>query len=256
VPKGRLTMTMTFRLFSVAGQSDRNDVVPQSSGPRRNSQATTPPDSRYAPRSGSHTIRAFLRRGAAPREPPEGPRCLPEWMRVWKGSVVLVAVVIAVVSFMVATKMRHAHFATYGHLLPYGWHVDVGTVVHDPRFLVPRIDPSGGLAVPAEGQWTRVLNFTILPVLVEACMNGEFPVFPQRLEKLDQATGKWKVFPIKTKVIWPLQSFQTVPIPLAKLNWIHKDDWVRIVVPAQWGNSTESHPEFVSPAFQVMESQP
>ena len=172
---------------------------------------------------------------------------------------------IAVVSFQAATKVRKAHFAAHGHFVPYGWHVDVGTVVVDPQFAVPRIGPKG-IAVPSEGQWTGVLNFTVLPGLLEACMNGDFPVFPQRLEKLDQATGKWIAFspsegpmclnlPIKTKIIWPLQSFKTVPIPLAKLNWVHKDDWVRIVVLSKCDKPTESHREFVSPAFQVAESQ-
>uniref|UniRef100_Q01Q78 Uncharacterized protein n=1 Tax=Solibacter usitatus (strain Ellin6076) TaxID=234267 RepID=Q01Q78_SOLUE len=187
-------------------------------------------------------------------------------IRTLKGLLLLGAVVIAVISFIAATKVRNAHFAAHGHFVPYGWHVDVGTVVVDPQFSGPRIDPSGGIVVPSEGQWIGVLNFTVLPGFVEACMNGEFPVFPQRLEKLDQATGKWKAFPtserpmclnfpIKTKVIWPLQSFRTVPIPVAKLNWVHKDDWVRIVVLSKFDKLTESHRVFVSPAFQVTESQ-
>jgi hypothetical protein len=174
------------------------------------------------------------------------------------------AIVIAVGS-IVAIEKRH--FSTHGHLVPYGWHVDIGTVIADPQFTTPRPDPGGGLVVPAEGQWAKILNFTMFPVLVEACMNGKTPVFPLVLEKLDPGTKKWTVvppyqgqtcfnLPIRTKLIWPLESFNTMPLPIARLGfWFQKGDWVRIVALSKCNKPLEAQRKFISPPFQLTEER-
>ena len=175
----------------------------------------------------------------------------------------LVVMVIAVGSIVVVEKR---HFSIYGHLVPYGWHVDVGTVIPDPQFTTPRPDlKSGGIVVPAEGQWARILNFTMIPVFVEACMSGKTLVFPLVVEKLDPATGKWAVAPpyrgqtclnspIRTKLIWPLESFRTMPVPIAKASfWFKKGDWVRIVALSRCNKPLGAQRKFISPPFQLAE---
>jgi hypothetical protein len=158
--------------------------------------------------------------------------------------------------------VERSHFAAHGHYAAYGWHIDVATVIVDPQAATPRPVPGGGLSVPAEGQWTKIRNFTILPALVEACMSGKTPVFPFRLEKLDQVTGKWIVFPpsegqkcfnvpITAKLIWPLESFHTMPVPIAKFDWFHRGDRVRIVAISKCDKPSEAHREFVSAPFQL-----
>ena len=177
-----------------------------------------------------------------------------------------IVAVIAVGSSVTVVKTEKQHFANYGHYVSYGWHVDVGTVTPDPQFAAPYLDPNGGgIIVPAEGQWTRILNFTVFPALVEACMNGKTPVFPLLLEKLDPATQEWTVvppyqgqtclnLPIRTNVIWPLESFNTMPVPIARLSvWFHKGDWVRIVALSKCNGPLEAQREFRSPPFQITE---
>jgi len=61
-----------------------------------------------------------------------------KWLVV---AVVLAGVAVIVVGSITAVERRH--FATHGHFVPYGWHVDVGTVVPDPKFAEPYPDPKG-----------------------------------------------------------------------------------------------------------------
>jgi hypothetical protein len=172
-------------------------------------------------------------------------------------------IVIAIASLVAVEKK---HFSTYGHLVPYGWHVDVGTIIPDPQFTTPRPDlKSGGIIVPAEGQWAKILNFTMVPVLVEACMSGNTLVFPLVVEKLDPANGTWTVappyrgqtclnLPIRTKLIWPLESFNTMPVPIAKASfWFKKGDWVRIVALSRCNKPLGEQRKFISPPFQLTE---
>jgi hypothetical protein len=166
-------------------------------------------------------------------------------MRMLRGALLVGLIVFATGSVIAVRRAEKAHYATYGHFISYGWHVDVGTVDVDPLSAVPHPDPNGGIVVPAEGQWTRAVNFTLLPGVVEACMSGNIPVYPLRIEKLDRGTGKWTVwppcekrictFPIRSRVMWPLQSFDTYPHsrdqnPLVPKGRLGKDCWpVKVV---------------------------
>ena len=161
--------------------------------------------------------------------------CTMSKLRKTKRLVLNILAMIAVASSVTVVKMEKQHFANHGHYVPYGWHVDVCTVTPEPH-AAPYPDPKGGgIVVPAVGQWTKFLNFTIFPAVVESCMSGKAPVIPLLLEKLEPVTG-WTAVPpyrgeaclIRTNVIWPLESF-TVPIANASF-WFHKGDWVRIAL--------------------------
>ena len=181
-----------------------------------------------------------------------------------KGLLLVSLIGFATGSVVTVRRAQKIHHAMYGHFIPYGWHVDVGTVVVDPLAAIPHPDSKGGIVVPAEGQWTRVVNFTLLPGVVEACMSGNTPVFHLKTEQLDRGTGKWTLwppsekrmctFPIKSKVIWPLQFFDTYPTPVAKIVWFERGDWIRIVGLAKW-SLAEVGREFVSPPFQIPDAK-
>lgn len=176
----------------------------------------------------------------------------------------MVAVVVIAVGSIISVEKTH--FSRHGHYVSYGWHADIGTVIVDPQFATARPVP-GGIAVPAEGQWARFQNFTILPAIVEACMSGSTPVFTSGVERLDPATGRWTVLPpyegenclnlpIRNKIIWPLESFTTRPVPVAKLSfWFHKGDWVRIVAGSKCNKPLEAQRTFRSPPFQLAEGK-
>ena len=159
-------------------------------------------------------------------------------LRKTKRLVFNILAMIAVASTVTVVKLEKQHFANHGHYVPYGWHVDVRTVTPEPQFAAAYPDPKGGgIIVPAEGQWTEFLNFTIFPAVVESCMSGKTHVIPVLLEKLDPVTGTgWTSVPpylgeaclLRRIVIWPLESF-TVPIAEDRF-WFDEGDWVRITL--------------------------
>jgi hypothetical protein len=149
--------------------------------------------------------------------------------------------------------------ALYGSRSTYGWRVDVASVTPEPGFATPSPDPRGGIALPPEGQWLRVHNFSPFPAFVEACM-ATVPVYAIRVEKFDDVTRRWIVFPLSEQraclksptrkvVIWPCQSFDTQPIPLSRFAWFHSGDLVRIVALSKWKGRGR---EFPSPPFRLV----
>jgi hypothetical protein len=194
-------------------------------------------------------------RQPAEQEPISG--CLLLEMKTAKAWIVVGAFAIASVPVVAVVKTEKTHFAAHGHYIEYGRHVDVDTVTPEPGD-VPRLAEQG-IVVPAEGQRATILNFTLLPGIVEACMSG-IPVNPERIERRDEVTGKWIPFPpstqkclnlpIRSRVIWPLQWFRTLPVPLSKTRWFQAGNWVRIVAISKCDPS-EAHREFASPPFQL-----
>jgi hypothetical protein len=180
-----------------------------------------------------------------------------------KVSSLIVGSLMAVIPIVAVVKAEKAHFAARGHYIAYGWHVDVETVTPAPGTEDIRPSPSErGIVVPIEGQRATILNFTLIPGTVEACMSG-VPVYPERIERRDAVTGEWTPYtpstqkmclnlPIRTKVIWPLQWFQTMPIPISKLGWFQSGDWVRIVALSKCDKPTEGRREFASPPFRLV----
>jgi hypothetical protein len=175
--------------------------------------------------------------------------------------VIGVAAVVAAPA-VVTIEVERKHVITYGHRIPYGWHVDLATVVLDPRSSMPHADPSGGIVVPEEGQWATILNFSLIPGVVESCEGGTRPLFAATPEKWDEATKEWRRLPgwdrpqclnspIRARLIWPLQSFSTKPIPFSKIRWFQEGDLVRIVALSKWDRTMPPGHEFASAPFRV-----
>ena len=165
--------------------------------------------------------------------------------------------------FIIGAGMRSElqHHARYGHWMSYGWHGDVISEIADSGEVVPGV---------VHVQRANITNFTLLPGFVEACMNDvkphEIPVYPFRIERLDKAGEKWETWPlsrlrmclslaIKTKTIWPLQSYSSVPVSVAAITWFHKGDWIRFVALSKCDKPAESHREFISLPFQLTEER-
>ena len=176
-------------------------------------------------------------------------------------AVVAILIPAAAVFIIGAGMGEVQHHARYGHWMSYGWHGDVISEAADGDDVVPGV---------AHVQRANITNFTLLPGFVEACINGvrpyEIPVYPFRIERLDKAGMKWETWPlsrllkclnlpIRTKIIWPLQSYSSVPVSVAAITWFHKGDWIRFVALSKCDKPAESHREFISLPFQLTEER-
>lgn len=155
------------------------------------------------------------------------------------------------------------HHSQFGHWIGIGWHVDVISERANYQTFVPGVQHVLS---------ARILNFTPLPNLVEACIEPndvkphEIPVYPFRIEKFDSSSGKWEVWPlfhrplclnlpIRSKWIWPLESYSTIAAPVAASDWFHKGDWIRFVALSKCDKPTEFQREVASPPFQLTEAR-
>jgi hypothetical protein len=137
----------------------------------------------------------------------------------------LVTIAIAFLGAGLTIDIRH--HAEHGHWIPYGWHGDVITEVGDAN-----LAEIGGKHV----QRAEFINFTLLPRLVEICVapSGEIPTYPFRIDRLDQVTHRWETWPsltwcvqapVRSRIIWPLQSYGSEPGPIAAVSCARSGYW-------------------------------
>jgi len=155
------------------------------------------------------------------------------------------------------------HHAKYGHWIGYGWHGDVMSELAEDREVPPGVHYI---------QRAVILNFTPLPRLVEACIEPndvrphEIPVYPFRIEKLNNTDKQWVAWmpsrlpaclnlPVKSKIIWPVNSYSSMRVPVAAIAWFRKGDWIRFVGMSKVDKPDQLKREIISVPFQLQEER-
>jgi hypothetical protein len=150
------------------------------------------------------------------------------------------------------------HYARFGHLIWFGWHVDLVSEPAAPRSLwgVDYI------------QSARIRNVTLKPEQIQLCTITvdvapyEFPVAAFRLERSRdgrdwrasrEGLSRCEAGRLKIVTVGPLMSVATARGAFAKTTGVRKDDWIRFVVFSSFDQSAGNRREFVSPPYQLTE---
>lgn len=180
-------------------------------------------------------------------------------MRTTKRAFVAVIAII----FVIVVLVEAVHFARHGHLVNYGWHVDV--ISENADF---------GIRGITNVQFAKVTNFTAIPGSMESCIVDtdtepfRTEVFPVRIQKLD-SSGRWSTWPPVIHLdhmdcqpertasvrLWPFQSVETQRGALAAIDGYHRGDLLRLVVVTGYSSRSGHLRAITSPPFQLMEER-